>query len=191
MRRFAVSLVLALAACGGGGGGSSAILPPPDPPPMENPAPAPPRGEPIDLAGVWRLVESNMIEGFGESSPLGTLLDIAPAGEGFEVRHVLVPMSGTNVLIPVSRQAIELSVGFAVDWYENEGDGTFFDYGYGWDRLTVPGGGLAMHDFVQYGLRLAPTSPTVLVGYEAEWTESVPGNERFKWLAEVRLMRTP
>lgn len=183
-----IAFVLAvLAACGGGGNDA----PPPEPPVNPNPAPATEPVATIDMAGSWRVQSANVIAGNAPSpEPLtvNAIIFVQSAGGLNCFASSITTLLGTSSL---SQQSVEATTGFPLDWYQNVGDGSFLDYGYGWDRLRVAGGGGGQFlDYVQYGVRVIAVSQDILVGYEAEWTQDFLGQPRFEWLAQVVLSRS-
>lgn len=174
---FALSL---LVACSGGGGGG------PAPAPVNpNPAPATMPLTSIDMTGAWQVTVRNIVSANTTETnglQIGAVAEVLPTGTGFMVNATEPPAA-------IHRQDIEAAIGFSLDWYQNNGDGSFLDFGYGWDRLRVAGGGGAVRDYVQYGVRVVALAPDLLTGYEAEWTQDFLGQPRFEWLAQVILHR--
>ena len=179
--RLAFAALLALAACGGGGGGGGG--PPPSTPTLNpNPAPEPDPVATIDMAGSWRLDAGTFVSGTPDPLPLGTILFV----ENNQVRFVLLP---GNVLLPTLQEEIVDDLGFGLDWYQNFGDGSFLDYGYGWDLLNFPVVTLSHPDYLQYGLRLIATNSDTLTGFEARWTQDDLGTPRTEWVAALTFTR--
>lgn len=177
-----VSLLLAfVAACSGGG--SSA---PPTPPDL-NPAPAPAGAASVDMDGYWTITDSTLAAGSSpgaQSMPVGTVLRF------FEDRLYSIQVPGGSE-VQIALGTIEGQTGFPVDYYENEGDTTAIDFGFGWDRLRVPGGGGQYADYYFYGIRVAPVGETLLIGYEGEERQPFLGQPRTEWAAALILARVP
>jgi hypothetical protein len=183
-------LVLALAACGGGGGGGNKTAVMPE---DRNPAPDidPLLAQPISLAGVWEVAQVVLLSGDDpEPYPMEVGTRVIVQGEGGGRYTAFASQNGAK-MFTLERQPLEQELGFPFDWYENDGDGLTFDYGYGWDRLRELGGGGAFPDYVQYGVQMAAASSQVLTGYESEVHQAFLGEPRYEWVAQVMLVRVP
>jgi hypothetical protein len=172
-----------LAACSGGGGGASA--------PPANPNPAPPTTPlgSINMVGTWTVVSRTITStNTTETGALdvGAQVLVSAAPGGYFVLGVEIPNVGQA---PILQADIEAVTGFPLDWYQNAGDGSLLDFGYGWDRLRVAGGGGSMRDYVQYGVRIVAIGQNLMAGYEAELTQDFLGQPRFEWVAEITLTR--
>lgn len=173
-------ILLALAACGGGGGGGA-----PQVQAAPNPAPEIQPTTTINMTGTWRVTDRQIVE-TNTTETNGLNVDTFVQVEGNQVVQADVPGSGPA---PVWQSTLEAAIGFSLDWYENTGDGSSLDFGYGWDRLRVAGGGGAFRDYVQYGVRVAAIAPNLMVGYEVEITQDFLGQPRFEYLASLILSR--
>lgn len=179
MRTLLPLTLFVVSACGGGGGGAPAAQASPNPAPELQPTTT------IDMTGTWRVTNREIVEA-NTTETNGLNLDSYVQFAGGQVVQADVPGVGP---VPVWRSTLEAATGFALDWYENAGDGSSADFGYGWDRLRVAGGGGAFRDYVQYGIRLVAVSPNLMVGYEAEVTQDYLGQPRFDYLASLILSR--
>ena len=174
----AFALATALISCSGHSGSNT----PQDP----NPAPAPGAalGVAIDMNGIWAVT--------GTTITSSDALSPTPVAVG----QLVLIQGGKAVAIgtaaaaaSLQRSDIETSIGFPLDWYANATSPATGDFGYGWDRLRVAGGGGQFSDYVQYGFRVAAVSSDQLVGYEAEVRQDFLGAARTEWVAWHLLAR--
>ncbi|MBL8301253.1 MAG: hypothetical protein JNM26_00605 [Ideonella sp.] len=185
MPRLLAPALLLLASCGGGGGGGAAPPPVQPDPDKLNPAPTSAVTTVIDMTGTWRVTDRDVVEANTTETNGLDIDSLVTVGFGQAV-DVDVPGIGS---VALGRSEVEALTGFPLDWYQNSADGSRFDYGYGWDRLRVAGGGGAMRDFVQYGIRIVALSPNLMFGYEAEVTQDFLGQPRFNYVATLLLAR--
>jgi len=177
MRNLVLTSLLGICAtaCGGGGGGGGGQ----QGTPHGNPAPSPPSSSlAINMNGRWRVTLTQLVE-VDDPSP-------SPLPEGVEIvvqGGVAVAVTSGTASVSLDRAEYENRFGFTLDWYSNQGTGTAFEFGYGWDRLRVPGGGGAFRDFHQYGMRLAAVSDNALIGYEAAQQQDFLNAPRTSWVA--------
>lgn len=186
--RIAPLFVLVLfTACGGGGGGSA----PPIDPAEANPAPEPPDPyAPVDIAGLWVVAQTtpfSEIAGDIVPLPVGTRLDIF-SNPALGLVNVISP---ENVVQVTQREPLEDGLGFPVDWYINEVGPGYLDFGVGWDRLRIAGGGGQFADYYQHGIRLVALGPNSLFAFEALERQTFLGQPRHEWLVSHVLTREP
>lgn len=181
MRLLALSLLLA--ACSGGGGSSSSAPTPTAGNP--NPAPGPQPVHETDMRGAWRVVSNQLIQGTpGLTGPLP--VDSVAVMDFAAIVSASIPGAPDPVL---DRVGLENALGFPVAWHQNHYDGSTAEFGYGWDRLRVPGGGGAAPDYLQYGIRLIALNDNMLAGYEAEHRQDFLGQPRTMWISSILLVR--
>lgn len=136
------------------------------------------------MDGVW-LVIATTVTGGTAANPTPI-----PVGQIVVIQNGVAVAVGTQTQArSLARGDIETTLGFTLDWYSNAAGGSLGDFGYGWDRLRVAGGGGAFWDYGQYGFRVAPVDNDLLVGYEAEIRQDFLGEPRTDWTASHLLTR--